>query len=471
MEKSRNNDSKAIISNLNNDNNNRHIVKNKKINNINKPLGLFNLGLTCYMNSLLQCFYYIIELREYLINNSDKFNNEKIVTKELSNVMYELKYNENKYFKPIEFKKLIGKKNKLFEGRKAADVKDLFFNLIDCLTNELNNNDSEESSILSEEIDFSQKEEVYKITEKEFYDSNFINQLFLGFYEIEYLCPVKHNGEKKYIYTFQIESFMLFELENIKNYYLKEDLSLDLCFRYFTKTEKNSSFYCSLCKVNHCADAKNKIYKPPKILVIILDRGKGKKFVGKVKYEKYLDLKDYIDEDSYCTNTFYKLICISKHSGESSENGHYTAYCLNDNGKYYHFNDSYVEKVTNEDELYKGDAYLLFYKKVDIDNSKLKEEINEESDIEKLKNNFTQKIIDNKWNLNRINNEKENGDKFISLIFKNSIQKKDKNTNNIIIRQFKFFYRSFEKWYKYLILYIFIFILSIMFYEFFFEFI
>ena len=205
--------------------------------------------------------------------------------------------------------------------------------------------------------------------------------------------------------------------------------------------------------------------------MIILDRGKGKKFVGKVEYEKYLDLKDYIDEDSNCTNTFYKLICISKHSGESSENGHYTAYCLNDNGKYYHFNDSYVEKVTNEDELYKGGAYLLFYKKVDNDNSKLKEEINEESDIEKLKNNFTQKIIDNKWNLNRINNEKENGDKFISLIFKNSIQKKDKNTNNIIIRQFKFFYRSFEKWYKYLILYIFIFILSIIFYEFFFEFI
>ena len=400
----------------------------KKDNSQNMPIGLYNLGLTCYMNSLLQCFFHINKLRDYLIENRSSYNNDKLISKELANVMYELKCRDKKYYKPTDFKKAIAEKNNLFKGRKAADAKDLFFNLIDSLTNELNDINSKESSIEGE-LDFHKKEEILKLSEKEFNDSNFVNQLFLGFYETKYLCPVKNKKKPKnnYIYSFQIESFILFELEKIKNYYNK-DLSLDLCFKYLTKEDgdEKSSFFCSLCKTTHNNNFQNKIYRPPEVLIIILDRGHGKKFKGKVEFGKELDLKNYIDTDSKCENTLYKLISISTHMGDSSEQGHYIAYCLNEDGKYYFFNDSYVRKVQDEKELYEDEPYLLFYQKEESNNNKTylynSNDIGE-NEIDKLKENINQKVheLKNKeiFNLTKGNNYSQN-------------TKEDNNSNNPI---------------------------------------
>ena len=454
------------------------------------PIGLYNLGLTCYMNSLLQCFFHINKFRDYLIENRNIYNNEQIITKQLSEVMYGLKYCEKNYFEPVGFKKSIGEKNKLFKGIKAADVKDLFFNIIDSLTNELNViNSNDESS--SGEINFSKKEEAYKPSEKEFNDANYINKLFIGVYETEYLCPVVRNKKNEYIYSFQIESFMLFELEKIKKFYNKNDLSLDLCFKYYTKTEQNSSFYCNLCKMTHINESNIKIYKPPEVLVIILDRGKGKKFRGKVKYGKKLVIKNYIDSDSNFKNGLYKLIGISKHSGESSESGHYTAYCLNNNEKYYYFSDSYVREVKDENELFEGDAYLLFYQIEENNNNyQKKEDANEESEIEKLKNNlnpinsicnlkhdsfYELKKLNNEalikesnslYNINQINVTEYDDTDAVKIDIKDIKLKTNKN-NNTFIKSFKYtrICRVFKKFYKYLILYIVIFIISIIFYE------
>ena len=38
--------------------------------------GLGNLGNNCYKNSLLQCLYYIPEMREYFINENFNYNQE-----------------------------------------------------------------------------------------------------------------------------------------------------------------------------------------------------------------------------------------------------------------------------------------------------------------------------------------------------------------------------------------------------------
>ena len=56
-----------------------------------KPKGLYNLGLSCYMNSLLQCLYYIPELREYFIKEKNNFKNNQPICKALSEVMFGLK--------------------------------------------------------------------------------------------------------------------------------------------------------------------------------------------------------------------------------------------------------------------------------------------------------------------------------------------------------------------------------------------
>ena len=358
-------------------------------NKIFKPKGLVNLGLTCYMNSLLQCFFYINKLREYFISNRSTFNEDNPVCKALSNIMYELKYSNEDCINPEELKNIIAKNNTLFSGHKANDAKDLFFTLIDNLLTELNDNNSRES-FSSKNIDDSNRKEAFKETEKEIDQKNIINQIFLAFYYTRYSCKEK----SKFIYSFQTECFILFNLENIKKFYkISKDnyiLSLDLCFQYYIRGKNNSSFYCSLCQNKHTNYSEDKIYKPPEILTIILDRGKGKKFREKVEFGKEINLKEYIDNDDNKNEDYmYKLICICTHSGDSSSSGHYTAYCLNDNGKYYYFSDTYVKEITNEKDLYQNEPYLLFYKKIEknsfefsnIQTQEIKKNLNLNTDI------------------------------------------------------------------------------------------
>ena len=290
----------------------------KNIDKYKYPKGLLNLGLSCYMNSLLQCLYYIPELRDYFIENKNNYDDKRPVCKALAEVMYGLKYDEKDYFEAKEFKKIMGDKNKLFSGKKAGDSKDLFFNLIDSLLTELN----EEKSVDEEnekKIDLSNKSDLFKELENGGNNDNIINRLFIGYYITAYYCPTNQNS---LTYSLQNESFILFELEKIKNYYNSNELSIEKCFNYYHRCQENTSFYCNTCNKIEVGNCREKIFRPPKILVIILDRGHGKIFKGKIKICNYLDLKFCIDDDNYKDSKLYKLICISTHTGSSSPNGH-----------------------------------------------------------------------------------------------------------------------------------------------------
>ena len=128
--------------------------------NSDAPKGLYNLGLSCYMNSLLQCLFYIQELRIFFISKKDEFREDQPVCKALSEVMYGLKYCYKEYFEPKQFKKVMGNKNSLFSGVKAGDAKDLFFNLIDSLLNETLKENDNQSSAMS--INLANKEYVFR---------------------------------------------------------------------------------------------------------------------------------------------------------------------------------------------------------------------------------------------------------------------------------------------------------------------
>ena len=139
------------------------------------------------MNSIVQCLFYINKLRDYFISNENDFNdNKQPISKALSELMNELEHGNNKNVKPNKLKEIIAKKNPLFSENKAADAKDLFFNLIDGLLNELNDGTSKEAS-KPEELDLSNKIAVYNEVKNEIDKNNIINQLFIGFYETIYI--------------------------------------------------------------------------------------------------------------------------------------------------------------------------------------------------------------------------------------------------------------------------------------------
>ena len=376
-----------------------------KLEKFIKPKGLQNLGLSCYMNSLLQCLYFIPELREYFIKNKETFNNDKPICKALAEVMYGLKYEKNEYFIPKNFREEIRKINPLFLEDKACDVKDLFINLIDVLLEELkNNNNSSSSEEENENNEYSLNSKYQFLKAKNDLDKNIINELLGGFY----LTTMKCNKTQSNFYSIQIDTSLSFDLKNIhKN---KKELTFNSCFDYFFQ-EKNSSYYCENCKIVHEFKTNDSIYELPKILVLILDRGKEKAF--KVKFEfnsEILDLKYYMHEKNYKKeDTYYQLFGLSTHAGLSSAEGHYTACCLADNGNYYYFSDTFVKEI-NLDRLYENEPYLLFYRKTDISdmhskniNNKIQNQLNQNDSKNKSKDDYLRECLEH-----FLSNKKEN---------------------------------------------------------------
>ena len=60
--------------------------------------------------------------------------------------------------------------------------------------------------------------------------------------------------------------------------------------------------------------------------------------------------------------SIYDLYSVVVHHGRAMNQGHFTAFALNTDGEWYHFNDNIVTRV-HEDRVAAQQAYLLVYQK------------------------------------------------------------------------------------------------------------
>ena len=327
------------------------------------------------MNSLLQCLFNIKELRDFFIFgliNGDFDEKTQPINYSFAKVMYDLLYLDADYITPNDFKNEISKINKLFVSNKAADATDLFRNLIDSFLTQSSTGDEEE---YLNEISPNNKKSLLKAIEKE--KSSNIFYKYINVYTLtSYLCPF-HKNEFEFEYSYESDSNITFFLDNIIKY--KKDknseITLKECFEYIQREKKNNHFFCSKCKKTVVGKSFETIVSPPEILIIILNRGKGKKVTNEVIIDTILNISDFIDIEENSDDIYYKLIGSCNHSGDSSPTGHYTATCLYEES-YYHFNDSNFIKLKSF--KYLGEPYILFYRLINInDHYKLSEIKNE----------------------------------------------------------------------------------------------
>ncbi|GKV04041.1 hypothetical protein SLEP1_g16256 [Rubroshorea leprosula] len=151
----------------------------------------------------------------------------------------------------------------------------------------------------------------------------------------------------------------------------QEAISLSSCLDAFLMEEPlgpDDMWYCPGCKEHRQAIKKLDLWMLPEIIVFHLKRFTYGRYL-KNKIDTFvnfpihnLDLSKYVknkDGQSYV----YELYAISNHYGGLG-GGHYTAYAkLVDEDKWYHFDDSHVDAVS-EAEIKTSAAYLLFYKRV-----------------------------------------------------------------------------------------------------------
>lgn len=156
-----------------------------------------------------------------------------------------------------------------------------------------------------------------------------------------------------------------------------ETCELTDCLKLFNMEEQlgpEDAWYCNKCKDHVQATKKFDLWKLPPILVIHLkrfsyrNRYRRDKLDTLVKFPlEGLNLSEYTlsEAETPC----YDLFAVSNHFGALG-GGHYTAFAKNPNdNKWYKFDDSNVSPM-NEDRVCSSAAYVLFYRRRDINEIK-----------------------------------------------------------------------------------------------------
>ena len=154
-----------------------------------KPKGLENFNFNCYMNSLLQCLFYLKDFRNYFLTNN--FSKNQLMCLAMKDVMNGLNTKDGKsFFSPRKMKNEI-KKDDVFKNGKGSDVTDLLDFIFYGIISEL-----EKDSSSNHTVEYQTQTQNKRLVYRELYDEiNFdiiVNNLFVGFYEKEFKCKNDH---------------------------------------------------------------------------------------------------------------------------------------------------------------------------------------------------------------------------------------------------------------------------------------
>ena len=343
-------------------------VENSNVkNNILYPhhAGLVNVGQSCYMNATIECLSNIKSLSNHLIENYGNYNSKtQPLCVSYSSLLYELIFTNKNCIEPKLFKEIIGKLNPLFEGNHAADAKDLIFFIIETLHKELlppsnNNNENNEIDFLQQEQNAKDENKMLNEFIKEFnLNRTIISDIFYGINRSIMKC--NNCGTKKY--SFQTFNLLIFPLKKVKEYKMRQigrgNLDLNLydafsCEQEAERLEGENMIYCNVCRQLSPGVHQQQIYGMPRILIIILNRGKNNQdFNEEFRFEEILDFTNKnLVVNNGSIQKFY-LCGIITHLGESGDRGHFIAYCRNSfNDCFTCYNDKDVSQASVADTM------------------------------------------------------------------------------------------------------------------------
>lgn len=356
--------------------------------NLNKiqPTGLVNIGGICYLNAVLQCFFYCKPLTNYFLQpkNLHYFKNDEL--RPISNGYYELVkgLSSGNTHAANKFKKAMMEADDTFIGKEGKDSKDVAILLLSAINDELQGENKEILNTNSN-LDHSNLKKIYDETLKmENKKKTIITETFNYLIKYEQKCK---NGCPKYskkYFTLESDNILIFELEKIykdihesSSYYERyPEISLEECLKNYKQPEFIDCPYCGKESYhkNPTLKVRKAICSLPNIFIFVLSRGFNIQFDCKIKFNEELDMKFYYepikDEKNIKINTKYKLIGATfayDWTKGIRHTGHTVAFCKSFKGsnqlpQYYIFNDSSPRKA-NIKEISDKVPYLLFYQK------------------------------------------------------------------------------------------------------------
>lgn len=335
--------------------------------------GLANVGNSCYLNSCMQVLSHTYEFNDFLNSGDYKRKLKKVADSIILlewDKLRELLWSNNCTVAPNGFIKNIRKiaqikKRDIFTGFDQNDVQEFLLFMIDSFHNALSREvDMVINGKLQNETDklavtcYTMMKEMYK---KEY--SEILN-IFYGIHVSEII-----SNDNNEVLSARPEPFCVLSL-SIPNKTNKQTIpTLYDCFDLYCEEEIMSNTNGNAWfneKTQKKEDVKRKIsfWSLPHILIIDLKRWNTfnlHKYQGRIdiplhnaSFSKYV--KGY-NSESYV----YDLYAVCNHGG-GAMGGHYTSYIKNANGKWYNFNDTSVNEIT-ENQVISPQAYCLFYRK------------------------------------------------------------------------------------------------------------
>ncbi|XP_050034496.1 ubiquitin carboxyl-terminal hydrolase 2-like [Dermacentor andersoni] len=332
------------------------------------PLGLRNLGNTCFMNSIVQCLAHTRPLLEYCLKdgyvseiNSSTSSMKGALFEAFATLMKSIwRCSNGEYaISPQAFRSQIQKFAPRFMGYSQQDSQEFLHYLLQGLHEDINRITSRPRHLTTEIDDnLSESQKAAEAWKRYLrYDDSKIVDCFVGQLKSTLKCSVC--GHKSVTF----DPFWDLSLPIPKS---SDPVTIQQCLSLFTKEEVldgDEKPTCSHCKTRQKCTKSFTIHRCPKILVLHLKRfSPSERFRAKLNTRiefplTNLDLCPYMSNSHY---VMYNLYAVSNHSG-STYSGHYTASCLHPkSGEWHECNDTKVSEVSAS-RVVSSEAYVLFY--------------------------------------------------------------------------------------------------------------
>ncbi|KAK2512887.1 hypothetical protein Q9966_016282, partial [Columba livia] len=296
--------------------------------------GLYNLGDTCYLNSILQCLTYTPPLSNYLLSRQHSQSCEKkgfcmMCTMEVH--VEEVLSCSGSAVAPVAVVSELPRIGD-FQFGTQEDAHEFFGCAVDAM----------QAACLSSSNDWDASQ-----------GGTVIDQVFGGLLRSRVTCWSCKAVSDTY------EAFRDIPLD------IKTATSVTRALEDFVRPEHlggENSYKCSKCEQRVSASKRLTIHQSSNVLTVCLKRFDpffGRKISKVVRYPEYLDLGKYTSEAAGGP-LLYSLYAVLVHEGHSCQQGHYYCFVKASDGRWYKMDDESVVLCDIQTVLGQR-AYLLFY--------------------------------------------------------------------------------------------------------------